>query len=74
MGRDLDGNVRVRSSDVVSGIRVPGKVVTTMSDEKHEEKKLVIEVRELEKLEPTGRSPGLVDPLGRSPGVGGHGI
>jgi len=45
-----------------------------MSDEKPEEKKLVIEVRELEKLEPTGRSPGLVDPLGRSPGVGGHGI
>jgi hypothetical protein len=42
----------------MSGIRVPGKVVTTMSDEKKVEEKVTIEVRELEKLEPTGRSPG----------------
>jgi len=44
----------------MSGIRVPGKVVTTMSDEKEgkEKEKVTIEVRELEKLEPTGRSPG----------------
>jgi hypothetical protein len=36
-----------------------------MSDEKPEEKKVVIEVRELEKLEPTGT-------LGRSPGMPGR--
>ena len=65
MGQDLDGNIRVRSSDKVSGIRVPGKVVTTMNDEKAPDKKLVIEVRELEKLEPTAK----LDPLGRSPGL-----
>ncbi len=50
--------VRVRSSDAVSGMRVPGKVVTTMSDEKEVGQKVAIEVRELEKLEPTGRAPG----------------
>ena len=69
MGQDLDGNIHVRSSDEVSGKRVPGKVVTTMSDEKAPDKKMVIEVRELEKLEPTGRSPGIVsEPSGGNRG------
>jgi hypothetical protein len=55
---DPNWGVCVGSSDEVSGIRVPGKVVTTMGDEKEVNKKEAIEVRELEKLEPTGGSPG----------------
>ena len=39
-----------------------------MSDEKAPDKKMVIEVRELEKLEPTGRSPGVIVITGGHPG------
>ena len=47
--------------DRTSRVRVPGKVVESMPDEKQEpkDKKIVVEVREIEKLEPTGRSPGV---------------
>ena len=47
--------------DRASRVRVPEKVVESMPDEKQEpkDKKIVVEVREIEKLEPTGRSPGV---------------